>query len=113
MNILTLAQETKRLAEKATEVVRWYPHQYDGTIRGPFCRWFKCSEVDEKYRENVASVADDVEYGAEAMNAAPQLADAVIEMVEKLRRWAEYEEKTYCTFSTRDLLTKLGVTTED
>lgn len=67
----------RRLCKESTRVVSWYAHPYDATVRGPFCRWFTCSEVAEQYRHNVASPSQDVHFAAAAMNALPKLLDEV------------------------------------
>lgn len=59
--------------EKATQVVRWYAHPYEGQVRGPFFRWFQCQEGSPTHQKNVSSVEDDVEFAAMAMNEVPEL----------------------------------------
>ena len=60
--------ELKEIIAKSTPVVNWYDHGYeDGTIRGPFNRWFKCSEVSPEYRDNVSDIANDVAFACAAM----------------------------------------------
>jgi hypothetical protein len=62
------------LWEKSTQVVAWYAHgDYDGTIRGPFCRWFKCTEIEPEYQKHCGSIKDDVEYATAALNSVPHL----------------------------------------
>ena len=66
-------EEIKRLKDicnKASKVVTWYDYgDEDGTVRGPWCRWFKCEEGVVKNRpDSVSDVADDVTFAAEAMN---------------------------------------------
>ncbi len=75
-------EELKVLHAASTKVNQWYPHPYDGTIRGPFHRWLTVSEVDAQYAKNVAFRGDDVKYAAAAMNMLPKL----IECIEDLRK---------------------------
>ncbi len=72
-----LMNEFRRVAENSTQVTAWYDHGFDGTVRGPFNRWFKCSEVNPLYMKHVANVADDCEFAAVAMNHFVQLLDLV------------------------------------
>src|SRR3990167_10012965 len=81
--------EIEARAKAATQVVRWYPHTEDGTVRGPFHRWFTCRGGDAKYTADMdveycitcsggdakytADMDADVEYCAEAMNSVPYL----------------------------------------
>lgn len=58
----------KKLCSKSTKVVGWYPHGHEGTVRGPFNRWFTCSEGSKHHQQNIASVNDEVEFAAAAMN---------------------------------------------
>ena len=67
-------QTLLKLADAASPVVAWYAHgNENGTVRGPFHRWFTCSEVEDRYKQHVASVDDDCRYAAAAMNAVPTL----------------------------------------
>lgn len=66
--LLTQIKEDREIRAKSSQVVAWYPHRFDGTIRGPFNRWLTVSEVREEYKNNVASVGDDVEFFAHAAN---------------------------------------------
>ena len=75
-----LLAELKDLASKSTQVVGWYPHGYDRTVQGPFCRWFTCSEVLPEYEKHVGSVENDVRYCAAAMNAVPALVGYIEEL---------------------------------
>lgn len=82
--IESICKEIKDRKAKSTQVNGWYAHAYeDGTIRGPFHRWFRCTEVAPQYRQHVASVADDVEYAAAAMNYAPLLVEEYEKLKEK------------------------------
>lgn len=71
--------------EKATKVNKWYSHPWEGTVRGPFHRWFTCAPVDERYQKHVASVADDTEFAAAAMNNYPAALRALKKAVERLQ----------------------------
>ena len=86
--------ETIRLlrdkANKSSKVVGWYPHGYDGTVRGPFGRWFTCTggKNNGKQPKSIADIADDVEFAAVAMNHLVPL----LNEVERLnKRIAELE----------------------
>ena len=80
--IESIMDEIKHTKSKSTQVNGCYDHGYEnGTIRGPFHRWFRCQEVDDQYKQHVASVADDVAYAAAAMNYAP----ALVEEIERLQ----------------------------
>ena len=75
----------KELHDKSTKVNAWYAHGWeDGTVRGPFHRWFKCSEVEPRYAKHVAGVAEDTEYCAGAMNLAPYLINAVETLLKRV-----------------------------
>jgi hypothetical protein len=77
--------ELRELISKSTQVNGWYAHGYeDGTVRGPYHRWFKCSEVDDKYKHNVAPVNDDVNFAAAAMNNLEALLDLLDAAEEKV-----------------------------
>lgn len=76
-------KELKELKEKSTKVVGW--HASGEHVKGPFYRWFTCTEAVAEYADQVATRADDAKYCAAAMNALPQL----IERVEKLSEAVE------------------------
>jgi hypothetical protein len=68
--------QLRELASKSTQVVGWYDHGLqDGTIRGPFHRWFKCEEVEPKYARHVASVPAETAFVTAAMNNLVPLLD--------------------------------------
>ena len=73
-NVLGHADEVLKLLKKATKVVGWYAHAEDYTVRGPFCRWFKVTDVLPQYEKSVGSKFDDVRYASACMNYAPILA---------------------------------------
>lgn len=73
-------EELRSVAKQSTSVVAWYPHPTE--VRGPFCRWLTISEVDDKYKHNVASTSDEAEFVAAAMNNLVPLLDH-IEKLEK------------------------------
>lgn len=75
----------KEVCAKSTNVVGWYAHGYDGTVRGPFCRWFTCSEVSPEYRKHVADVSDEVEFAAAAMTSLPFLLKLIDEKNAKIK----------------------------
>lgn len=81
MTRLELLVMLGELKAKSTQVTAWYPHGEDGTVRGPFVRWFKCTEVAEQYQRNVASQADDCRYAAAALTHVPEL----IKIIEQQR----------------------------
>lgn len=75
--------QLSELTQKSTDAVNWYPHRYDGTVRGPNGRWFKCLEGAG---QNLAYSGDDVEYAAAAMNALPDLIDQLREAVKIVKK---------------------------
>lgn len=84
-------KQLREIAAKATQVVSWYPHHSGGddhgaTVRGPFCRWFRVTAVDEQYRKHVASDYDDAQFAAAAMNNLIPLLDLIEEMRAALSR---------------------------
>ena len=89
IDVKTLSEEyltkLKELCKKSTQVVGWYAHGYDRTVRGPFCRWFTCSEVSPEYQKHVASVYDEVEYCAAAMNSMPALLELLDQKEAKIK----------------------------
>lgn len=77
----------RELAEDSTKVVGWYAHGggdrcelHEATVRGPFGRWLKISDVGEKYRHEVALAEDDAKFAAAAMNNLVPLLDYVEEL---------------------------------
>lgn len=70
-------KEIREALDRSTKVVAWYPHPRE--VRGPFCRWFTCSEASNgmgdpiNYPVPVAKIEDDVKYCAIAMNSVPEL----------------------------------------
>ncbi len=52
----------------STNVNCWYPHGHNGTVRGPFTRWFRCTRVGRANAKSVSSVHDDTVFAAAAMN---------------------------------------------
>lgn len=68
-------KELRELKQNSTQVVKWYPHH--DSVRGPFCRWFKVTEVSEKDKKHVAYAGDDAKYAAAAMNELPALLDSL------------------------------------
>ena len=85
-----LVAELRRLKAASTEVNAWYAHEGDdchgpeATIRGPFARWFRCSDVLLQYNKYVAPAINDVRYAAAAMTAVPELLDAIEEQVREI-----------------------------
>lgn len=92
-------REIEARCNAATKVVAWYPHGYDGTVRGPFGRWFKCTGGDNgmgdpiKYPTPVASIEDDVAYAACAMNELPWLLQLIRTQETALTRALETLER--------------------
>ena len=89
-----LIARVKRLSEEATPVVAWYPHPWEGQVRGPWNRWFQIIGPEEEHRVSEgphkgtlvrASREADVAYAAAAMTYLPRLA----KMVEAARRVIE------------------------
>ena len=87
--ITAILDEGERIKNNSTEVVAWYPHELDGTVRGPFGRWFKAVEVHKEYKEHVSPITEDVIYCAHALTNYPKTTKA-------LRRAAEEINKTVC-----------------
>lgn len=89
-----LLARLREIASKSTRVVAWYPHGYhdgrmpgcDGTVRGPFGRWFGVCGGDNgmgdpiKYPTPVADSRDDVEFCAAAMNHFEGLLEEVVRL---------------------------------
>jgi hypothetical protein len=73
----------REIASKATQVVSWYAHPAE--VRGPFHRWLNISEVDDKYKGNVASQADDAEFAAAAMNNLVPLLDTIDKLEKQVK----------------------------
>lgn len=71
-------EELRVLESKSTMVVGWYAHSQE--VRGPFHRWFTCSEVSEQYKKHVAWPWDDCAFVAGAMNNLVPLLDKVDEL---------------------------------
>lgn len=65
--------QLREIASKSTKVVAWYDD--GGTVRGPFNRWFHCTDVPEQYRSHVAWAGDDCTFAAAAMNNLVPLLD--------------------------------------
>lgn len=66
--ILAKIKEMREIESKSTKVSAWYAHNEDNTVRGPYCRWLKVSEVGEQYKHNVAHASDDAIFFAMAAN---------------------------------------------
>ena len=75
-----IIQKLKDSQRSSTPVNNWYAHSNE--VRGPYNRWFTCSEVDLAYKSNVASTKKDCEYAANAMNYLP----IIIEEYEKVKK---------------------------
>lgn len=102
---LTLEPQLLRaLWMKSTEVVAWYSN-YPGEVRGPFCRWFKVTDVAPEYKKHVAEVGDDSAYAAAAMNALPHLLDHADRLSAELS--AEKLKGESCTLEWGELLDSL------
>lgn len=72
-----LRDQLRELESKSTRVVAWYAHSEE--VRGPFHRWFTCSEVNPEYKNQVAWQSDDCQFAAAAMNNLLPLLDALDE----------------------------------
>jgi hypothetical protein len=75
-------EELRELAGLSTRVTAWYPQ--GATVRGPFCRWFTCADVEDQYKQHVANVSDDTRFAAAAMNNLLPLLDELEEMEKKV-----------------------------
>jgi len=78
-----LIENLKQLKSKSTRVVGWYAHYKE--VRGPFCRWFTCSEVEPPHDKDVATTMDDCAYAAACMNDVPELVKAYEQIFELLK----------------------------
>lgn len=85
--------EWEAVAIKSTKVVAWYPHgAEDGTVRGPFGRWFRCEPGDDQskfYPGNkgvLASIEDDVNFAAVAMNSFQKLISVIRKQQEVIEK---------------------------
>lgn len=87
----TELNELRELAKASTNVVAWYAHSQE--VRGPFCRWFTCSEVSPQYRKNVAATSDDCKFAAAAMNNLVPLLDEI----DRLNRLLKPDPKNFET----------------
>lgn len=86
-NLESAIAKSKEREEKATKVNSWYPHELDGTIRGPFCRWLKVSEIEPQYQKHCGSIGDDTKYAAGAMNWEPkwrEMVEVAIPLIKKI-----------------------------
>ena len=70
-------QFLRSLAKASTEVNQWSYHSDGPTVRGPYCRWFKCTEVEPQYKKHVAESIDDCMFAAAAMNSMVPLLDLI------------------------------------
>lgn len=75
----TKIDDLKEICKNATQVNGWYPHTHDGTVRGPFGRWFTCTGGENQNARNVGvpSISNDTHFAASAMNNFPRLLDTV------------------------------------
>ena len=76
----------KKVCQKASRVVGWWAHSEDNTIRGPFGRWFTCSEIPLEYKKYMSDISDDVEYASTAMNAFPHLLNHIETLEREIAR---------------------------
>ena len=81
-------QKLRELANKSTPVNAWYAH--NESVRGPFNRWFKCSEVNPEYKKHVSEPEDDCKFAAAAMNNLVPLLN-YIDYLEELNALDENE----------------------
>lgn len=75
-------KELRDIASKSTRVVNWYPHYEE--VRGPYRRWFTCTEVSDDSKKHVASKSDDCRFAAAAMNNPVPLLDLIEEQQREL-----------------------------
>lgn len=66
-------EQLRVIESKSTPVVGWYGHPSE--VRGPFCRWFTCSNVNPEYQKHVGDKDDDCAFSAAAMNNLIPLLD--------------------------------------
>jgi hypothetical protein len=108
MNILELAKQTKALADEAT------PGPWKESLEKDWHVWNdseRCVADCGKERHHdlgmTASIAN-ASFIVHTRSAAPQLADAVIEMVDYLEELRDWDD-SLIRKSSRALLTKLGI----
>jgi hypothetical protein len=68
-------EQLRVLESKSTPVVAWYAHSSE--VRGPFCRWFTCSDVSPEYQKHVGYKDEDCAFAAGAMNNLLLLLDGM------------------------------------
>lgn len=78
--------QLKDICKKATQVVGWYAHAYDATVRGPFCRWFHITPVAPEYEKYVGTIQADADFAAHAMSAFPALLELIDEKDAKIKQ---------------------------
>ena len=82
----SLLKELEELEKNSSRVVAWYSHgDEDGTIRGPWHRWFKCQEGDNGRPDSIGTVKEDCDYAAAAMNSLPALLQIIKTQREALK----------------------------
>lgn len=84
----------REVAANATQVVSWYPHGVeDGTVRGPYHRWFKCTG-NEDGKHPTANIENDVNFAAAAMNNLVPLLDHIEELERQIVDLTMHNELT-------------------
>ncbi len=78
---IELAKTVIKSKSLSTKVVAWYPHP--AQVRGPFCRWFECTQVEDQYKKNVADTWDDTAFCANAMNYSPTVSEALLHLAKE------------------------------
>lgn len=82
-DLIPAFENLKEYQKESTQVVRWYWH-FD-EVRGPFCRWFKITDVSPQYQKHVGSKLADSKFAAESMNF-------VTDLIKRLNPQARIEE---------------------
>lgn len=80
-------EELRKIAEESSDVVAWYPHPEDNTIRGPFGRWLQVIEGGSGYPgvpAPIATAENDTRFTAAAMNNLVPLLDELDAMERKI-----------------------------
>jgi len=78
-------KELKRVCHRSSRVNAWYDYGSEGSVRGPWNRWFLCQKGSDDAPESVASVKDDVTFASKAMNHFENLIDEVLRLREQVQ----------------------------
>lgn len=96
--------ELEKLEKAATRLNAWYAHEGgdsygpEATVRGPFMRWFRVTEVSPEYSKHVSDSFNDAKFATASMNALPKLLEITRIMSSALKYYAEdpsFKESSY------------------